>query len=268
MSQRSESMPPSAFPATFRSSADGSLAPPTPGPGESTLTSARLPPSVRPPASADAQASELEYTQRVLATKLAELRTYQTERETLLSRIAERDARIQRLEASGAERHEKRVRELETELASATRRSERVGELEVELAASRATLRRAQAALEERDARIRALETELDVLARRVAERDSKIGELSAELSESLAWAPEPSDDLTRIKGIGPKYRDALHALGVRSFADIAAWTSADVERVAQGLGTQAARIERGGWVEAARALQGQRVGTLSGSSK
>jgi predicted flap endonuclease-1-like 5' DNA nuclease len=35
-------------------------------------------------------------------------------------------------------------------------------------------------------------------------------------------------DDLTRIEGIGPYYRDALHKLGITSFAQLAAQTDAE----------------------------------------
>jgi predicted flap endonuclease-1-like 5' DNA nuclease len=35
-------------------------------------------------------------------------------------------------------------------------------------------------------------------------------------------------DDLTRIEGIGPYYRDALHKLGITSFAQLAAYTDAE----------------------------------------
>ena len=38
-------------------------------------------------------------------------------------------------------------------------------------------------------------------------------------------------DDLTRIKGLGPKIATLLGEQGVTSFAQIAAWTAADVER-------------------------------------
>jgi len=69
---------------------------------------------------------------------------------------------------------------------------------------------------------------------------------------------PEPAaaaqDDLTRIKGIGPKMAEALHALGVTSFAQIAAWSeaeAAEMDEKAQARG----RIERDDWIAQAKAL-------------
>ncbi|MBI4954727.1 MAG: hypothetical protein HY908_22085, partial [Myxococcales bacterium] len=62
-----------------------------------------------------------------------------------------------------------------------------------------------------------------------------------------------PPDDLRRIKGIGPKFAERLGALGVASYADIAAWQEGDVQSFADALGIKAARIRREQWVERAR---------------
>lgn len=73
--------------------------------------------------------------------------------------------------------------------------------------------------------------------------------------------APEPeteraaSDDLTRIKGIGGKLNELLVSLGVTSFAQIAAWNDADIDRVDAQLGRFQGRIRRDNWVEQARLL-------------
>lgn len=72
--------------------------------------------------------------------------------------------------------------------------------------------------------------------------------------------APAPSaasgDDLTRIKGVGPKLVTKLGDLGVNSFAQIAAWSDADIDRVDAQLGRFQGRIRRDNWVEQARLLQ------------
>lgn len=68
--------------------------------------------------------------------------------------------------------------------------------------------------------------------------------------------APEGADDLTRIKGVGPVLAGKLHALGVTRFAEIAAWTEADVARVDEQLNFKG-RIHREGWIEQAKALAG-----------
>ena len=62
-------------------------------------------------------------------------------------------------------------------------------------------------------------------------------------------------DNLTRIKGVGPKLSARLAELGVASFADIAAWTEADIARIDAQLGTFAGRPVRDNWVEQAKLL-------------
>jgi predicted flap endonuclease-1-like 5' DNA nuclease len=62
-------------------------------------------------------------------------------------------------------------------------------------------------------------------------------------------------DDLTRIKGLGPKLAALLHSLGVTGFAQIAAWSDADIDRIDAQLGTFAGRIQRDNWVEQAKFL-------------
>lgn len=71
------------------------------------------------------------------------------------------------------------------------------------------------------------------------------------------APAPEPAsgDDLSRIKGVGPKLVALLQSLGVTSFAQIAAWDDAEIERIDAQLGTFAGRIRRDNWIEQARLL-------------
>lgn len=72
--------------------------------------------------------------------------------------------------------------------------------------------------------------------------------------------APAPAaaataDDLARIKGVGPKLVALLGELGVSSFAQIAAWTEADVARIDGQLGRFAGRITRDQWIEQAKLL-------------
>lgn len=62
-------------------------------------------------------------------------------------------------------------------------------------------------------------------------------------------------DDFTRLKGVGPKLAAQLRDLGVTSFAQIAAWSEADIERVDAQLGRFQGRIRRDNWVEQARLL-------------
>lgn len=62
-------------------------------------------------------------------------------------------------------------------------------------------------------------------------------------------------DDLTRIKGLGPKLAALLVELGVTTFAQIAAWDDAAVARIDAQLGRFSGRITRDQWVEQAKLL-------------
>lgn len=62
-------------------------------------------------------------------------------------------------------------------------------------------------------------------------------------------------DDLTRIKGLGPKLSRLLAELGVTRFEQIAAWTEADIAAIDAKLGAFAGRPMRDAWVEQARLL-------------
>lgn len=62
-------------------------------------------------------------------------------------------------------------------------------------------------------------------------------------------------DDLTRIKGLGPKLAALLGEFGITTYAQIAAWEPADIERIDAKLGRFSGRITRDQWVEQARLL-------------
>ncbi len=72
---------------------------------------------------------------------------------------------------------------------------------------------------------------------------------------ESLARHDLAGDDLTRIKGLGPKLAATLVGLGVTRFDQIAAWTDADIDRIDALLGRFQGRIRRDSWVDQARYL-------------
>ena len=62
------------------------------------------------------------------------------------------------------------------------------------------------------------------------------------------------SDDLQRIRGIDAEVQAGLSILGVRQFAQIAAWRPDDVARVSKVLGFKG-RIEQENWIEQAHIL-------------
>jgi predicted flap endonuclease-1-like 5' DNA nuclease len=69
------------------------------------------------------------------------------------------------------------------------------------------------------------------------------------------AAAPGADDDLTRIKGLGPKIAALLGEFGITTFAQIAAWTPEEVERIDAKMGRFSGRITRDQWVDQARLL-------------
>lgn len=81
--------------------------------------------------------------------------------------------------------------------------------------------------------------------------------EAASEPQEVVPEAPTPaaSDDLKRIKGLGPKLVAILAEQGITSFAQIASWDTKDIERIDATLGRFAGRITRDQWVEQAKLL-------------
>jgi NADH-quinone oxidoreductase subunit E len=65
------------------------------------------------------------------------------------------------------------------------------------------------------------------------------------------------ADDLKLIAGIGPKLEQVLNAKGIRSFAEIAAWTDAEIARLDAELGFNG-RIGRDDWTGQAKVLAGR----------
>ncbi|ASP21734.1 NADH dehydrogenase subunit E [Antarctobacter heliothermus] len=63
------------------------------------------------------------------------------------------------------------------------------------------------------------------------------------------------SDDLTALNGVGPKLAEALNAEGIYHFAQIAAWTDANVLWVDENLPGVRGRASRNGWVAQAADL-------------
>ena len=68
------------------------------------------------------------------------------------------------------------------------------------------------------------------------------------------ATAAAGADDLKALSGVGPALEKKLHENGVTSFAQIAAWTEADVAEMDEKLSFKG-RIEREGWIEQAKKL-------------
>lgn len=95
-----------------------------------------------------------------------------------------------------------------------------------------------------------------EVIAAAAAEEVAEV-RTAVEASSSPSVVAEGGDDLRRIKGVGPKLAALLHSLGISSYAQVAAWTDADIDRIDAKLGTFAGRIRRDSWVEQAKLLAG-----------
>ena len=94
------------------------------------------------------------------------------------------------------------------------------------------------------------------------------IAPLAPEPAETAPQAPAPAaqtamatpvreetDDLLRMKGVGPKLNARLIELGITRFSQIAAWSAADIEAVDAQLGAFKGRPVRDQWVDQARYL-------------
>ena len=81
----------------------------------------------------------------------------------------------------------------------------------------------------------------------------------AAKSAAKVKAAPAPaaaagSDDLKQLSGVGPALEKKLHAAGVTTFAQIAAWTDADVAAKDEQMSLKG-RIEREGWIAQAKEL-------------
>ena len=136
----------------------------------------------------------------------------------------------------------------------------RVAELEKALGAREADLARAVDKLDAAVAEIASLRERLDA-APTAPEGNATKPYVAPSRTKAAKPTATPAadangeDDLKAIKGIGPKFEKALKKLGVVRYAQIAAWSEADLEGIAEKLGTRPQRIQKDGWIEAAKKL-------------
>jgi predicted flap endonuclease-1-like 5' DNA nuclease len=96
---------------------------------------------------------------------------------------------------------------------------------------------------------------------------DASPATLASDIAEPApAPAPEPApapapapasaaDDLTRMKGVGPRLGEKLNSVGITSFAQLAALTPEEAEALDAKLGDFQGRIHRDRWIEQASFL-------------
>lgn len=75
---------------------------------------------------------------------------------------------------------------------------------------------------------------------------------LRAPVHQQLEGQGEGRDDLSKLKGVGPKFEDRLHALGFYRFEQLARLTPTEIERLDEQLGPFRGRLTRDRVVEQA----------------
>ncbi len=90
----------------------------------------------------------------------------------------------------------------------------------------------------------------------RIAERkDTRAPKKTKAVAGPLFTAPKgPGDDIKLIKGVGPELESRLNALGITTFAQIAAFSDDEIAAVDDKLSFKG-RIEREDWVSQAKIL-------------
>lgn len=91
------------------------------------------------------------------------------------------------------------------------------------------------------------------------------IGEVIAVAAAEEVTAAASGDDLSRIKGLGPKLQALLPTLGLSTYAQIAALDDAALDALDGKLGAFAGRPRRDGWVEQAKFLAAGDVAGFEG---
>ncbi|HEY8126651.1 MAG TPA: hypothetical protein VIF88_14670 [Methylocystis sp.] len=109
------------------------------------------------------------------------------------------------------------------------------------------------------------VEPALDALASASKALNGKAAQMRAPSGRAAPGAPPAAlpgprngaaDDLAKIKGVGPKSVEKLHALGVFHYDQIAGWSDDNVKWIEAALGA-AGRVKRNGWIAQAQALSG-----------
>ncbi|MDM9645233.1 5' DNA nuclease [Rhizobium sp. S163] len=87
-----------------------------------------------------------------------------------------------------------------------------------------------------------------------VADKAEPVAKAKTTAAAKPAARGKKADDLKQISGVGPKLEQVLNAKAVRTLAEIAGWSDADVARLDAELGFDG-RIARDGWVAQAKLL-------------
>ena len=75
---------------------------------------------------------------------------------------------------------------------------------------------------------------------------------LRAPVHQTLDGDENPNDDFSRLKGVGPKFADALHSIGFTRYEQLAQLTPTEIDRIDGQLGAFRGRLTRDRVVEQA----------------
>jgi len=79
----------------------------------------------------------------------------------------------------------------------------------------------------------------------------------AAAKAKAAPAAAAGADDLTQLTGVGPAFAKKLNEAGVTSFAQIAAWDAAEIERLDGEISGLKGKAEKGDWVAEAKGFAG-----------
>jgi predicted flap endonuclease-1-like 5' DNA nuclease len=107
-------------------------------------------------------------------------------------------------------------------------------------------------------ARIARLSAEIEAVAGEtgadIAKTAKKAADKTSKAMKAAVAAPEASDDLSQITGVGPAMVKKLNDAGIYSFAQLAAMKKAEAEALDAKIGARG-RVIRDEWVKQAKAL-------------
>ncbi len=109
--------------------------------------------------------------------------------------------------------------------------------------------------------RIRILENEVDEKTKQIvalqqeSSKPTPPREKPAVAAKPAAKVPQEKDDLTQIKGIGPRFQQKLNSLDIYSFRQISELSGEEVERLAEVIEVFPDRIHRDNWIGQATKL-------------
>ena len=195
--------------------------------------------------------------ERALEAEVIELR------ETA-GRVEELDKSVASLSvvAGQAEMFEAELRSTRIELEESRSRT---GQLDAELTAAQEDVSRLVLLRQESDAALRRVEADLEACRSGLAPNLPAAVEASEPENGTPSWqegttdlgtpGADHHDDLKKINGIGPVMERTLNGFGIQTWEQIAAFTTADIEKVSGAIKAFAGRMERDDWIAGAKEL-------------